>query len=351
MSARGRRRLLPNLNLGEVVWAHAGSLSFSAPARQHEAVSSRPPARVVAVGELLVEVMRKGAGQRLTIPGDMVGPFPSGAPAIFAVAAARLGLPSMCIGVVGADDFGECVRDRLLREGVDASRVRVAPRHPTGIAFVAYEPDGSRRFVFTLGTSAAALLSPDDVPAECVRGAEFLHVTGSSLVVSESSREACYAAVRGCAAAGGRVSFDPNLRPELLGGLDLSRVMDPVLEVSTVLLPSAAEATMLTGLGDEQLACRALVERGIPVVALKQGTLGSTVFTAEGEVAVRSIEVEEVDPTGAGDCYDAAFLAGLLEGWDLEKVARYANVAGAVSVTRMGPMEGIPLREEVLALL
>jgi sugar/nucleoside kinase (ribokinase family) len=227
----------------------------------------------------------------------------------------------------------------------------VAVRHPTAIAFVAYQPDGGRRFLFTLGTSAAALLSPEDVPAGWMRGAEFLHVSGSSLAVSESSREACYAAARECAEAGGRVSFDPNLRPELLGELDLARLVEPVLEVCTVLLPSAVEASMLTGLPDQEMACRALVRRGIPVVALKQGRLGSTIFTAAGSVAVRSFEVEEVDPTGAGDCYDAGFLAGLLEGWDLARAARFANAAGALSVTRTGPMEGIPRREEVLALL
>lgn len=314
-------------------------------------MDSGPAPQVVALGELLVEVMRKGVDQPLTVPGDLVGPFPSGAPAIFAVAAARLGLPSGCIGVVGADDFGECVRDRLRSEGVDAGHVRVAQHHPTGIAFVSYRRDGGRRFVFTLGTSAAALLSPEDVPVGYVRTARVVHVTGSTLAVSESSREACYAAARECAAAGGRVSFDPNLRPELLGGSSLSRLVEPVLEICSILLPSAAEASMLTGLEDQALACRALVERGIGVVALKLGERGSTVFTTEGSVDVPSIEVAEVDPTGAGDCYDAGFIAGLLEGWDLVTAARFANVAGALSVTRMGPMEGLPRREEVLARL
>ena len=307
--------------------------------------------RVVSLGELLVEVMRKGVDQPLNLPGEFVGPFPSGAPAIFAAAVARLGVPSGCIGVVGADDFGECVLDRLRGEGVDVSRVRVEQHHPTGIAFVAYQGDGSRRFVFTLGTSAAALLSPDDVPPEYARTAEVLHVTGSTLAVSEGSRQACYAAARECAAAGGRVSFDPNLRPELLGGLSLASIVEPVLEVCSVLLPSAAEASMLTGLPDQALACRALVERRIGVVALKLGKLGSTVFTAEGSIDVPSIDVSEVDPTGAGDCYDAAFIVGLLEGWDLATAARFANVAGALSVTRMGPMEGLPRRDEVLARL
>jgi sugar/nucleoside kinase (ribokinase family) len=127
--------------------------------------------------------------------------------------------------------------------------------------------------------------------------------------------------------------------------------VEPVLKICSILLPSAAEASMLTGLEDQALACRALVERGIGVVALKLGERGSTVFTTEGSVDVPSIEVAEVDPTGAGDCYDAGFITGLLEGWDLVTAARFANVAGALSVTRLGPMEGLPRREEVLARL
>jgi sugar/nucleoside kinase (ribokinase family) len=108
---------------------------------------------------------------------------------------------------------------------------------------------------------------------------------------------------------------------------------------------------MLTGLRDQAAACRALVERGVGVVALKRGKEGSTVFTAEASIDVPSIDVREVDPTGAGDCYDAGFIVGLLEGWDPVTAARFANVAGALSVTRMGPMEGLPRRSEVLARL
>ena len=105
---------------------------------------------------------------------------------------------------------------------------------------------------------------------------------------------------------------------------------------------------MLTGDEDEETACRSLVARGIPIVALKRGERGSTVFTASQRVDVPSVTVREVDPTGAGDCYGGAFVVGLLEGWDLPKVARFANVVGALAVTRKGPMEGAPWREDAL---
>lgn len=123
-------------------------------------------------------------------------------------------------------------------------------------------------------------------------------------------------------------------------GLEQVRVLcQAVLEACDLLLPSGAEASMLTGDRDEETACRALVARGIPIAALKRGEQGSPIFTAEQALEVPSLPVAEVGPTGAGDCCGGAFVVGLLEGWDLEWVARFANVAGALSVTRQGPTE------------
>jgi sugar/nucleoside kinase (ribokinase family) len=305
--------------------------------------------KVVAIGELLVEVMRVDVDQPLSEAGEFVGPFPSGAPAIFADAVARLGVPAGFIGVVGDDAFGNCVVGRLQQDGVDVTNVRKAPGYTTGIAFVSYRGDGSRSFVFHLRQSAAALLSPADVDPGQMEGVAYLHVTGSALSVGDSSRHACYAAVEACKRAGGRVSFDPNIRPELLGLERVREICEPVVRQCDLLLPSGPEATMLTGDADERNACRALVASGISIVALKRGAQGSTVFTAQETIEAEPIPVAEVDPTGAGDCYGGAFVVGLLEGWDLQVVARFANVVGALAVTRKGPMEGAPTRAEALA--
>jgi sugar/nucleoside kinase (ribokinase family) len=305
--------------------------------------------RVIALGELLVEVMRKQPGESLAQPGEFLGPYPSGAPAIFADAAARLGAETGFIGVVADDAFADCVVGRLRRDQVDTGHVRTVPGYTTGIAFVAYRPGGGRDFVFHLRQAAASLLCVDDVQTEYVAGADFLHVTGSALSISDSARLACYRAVEICASAGGRVSFDPNLRPELLGVDAVREICQPVLDRCHLLLPSGEEATLLTGDTDSDAACRHLVARGIPIVALKRGAEGSTVYTADAVTDAAPISVSEVDPTGAGDCYDAAFVVGLLRGWELARVARFANVVGALSVTRKGPMEGAPLLDEVLA--
>ena len=306
--------------------------------------------QILSLGDILVEVMRKDLDKPLDAPADFTGPYPSGASAIFIDAAARLGGSCGYIGKVGADDFGACVVNRLRDDGVDIAHIKAVAGYTTGIAFVMYRSDGSRKFVFHLPQSAAALLGSADVPVDVVRAAKFVHITGSALSINASVRNACYRVIELCKAAGGRVSFDPNVRPELLGGMDkLREIVKPVLDACDVLLPSGAEASLLTDDADEDSACRNLIQRGIAIVALKRGAHGSKVFTQREAIEIPSISVTEVDPTGAGDCFGGAFIVGLLEGWELSKIARFANVVGGLSVTRAGPMEGAPTRAEVMA--
>lgn len=305
---------------------------------------------IISIGEALVEIMRPGREMPLHVPGQFVGPYPSGAPAIFADAAARLGARTGFIGVVGDDDFGICIRRRLEEDGLDTTHLRVSAEHTTGCAFVAYFADGSRRFIFHLRHAAAGTLAPDDVQSGYFAGARFLHVMGSALALSESSRAACYKAATLAKEAGARVSFDPNLRPELLGLDQVRAVAAPILDVADVVLPSGAEARMLTGAADDDAAARALAGTG-RIVALKQGHAGSTVYSGSDSWHVPAFDVDEVDPTGAGDCYGAAFLVGLLRGWPLQRVARFANAVGALAVTKQGPMEGAPTLADVAALM
>jgi sugar/nucleoside kinase (ribokinase family) len=235
---------------------------------------------------------------------------------------------------------------------VDTSFVRTESGQTTGTAFVAYRSDGSRTFCFHLSHSAAALLGPGDVDPAYFAHCQWLHITGSALAISDSARQACYKAVRLCRTAGGRVSFDPNLRPELIGIDRVLEICQPVLDQCDLLLPSGAEAVMLVPdlprQADPTRACLELVQKGIPIVALKRGAHGSAVFTADGRIDAPPLPVAQIDPTGAGDCYGAAFVVGLLEGTDLPTTALSANIAGALAVTKQGPMEGAPFRPDVL---
>ncbi|GAB4520126.1 MAG: sugar kinase [Anaerolineae bacterium] len=308
-------------------------------------------AEVIALGEALVEIMRPGVDLPLGEPGVFLGPYPSGAPAIFADAVGRLGVSCGFIGAVGADPFGDGLIERLRRDGVDVQHIRRVDTAATGVAFVAYRRDGSRQFVFHIAGAAAGQMSPEQVVPEYIQGARWLHITGSSLSVNEPMRQACYRAVELAAEAGLQISFDPNLRAELIGVDALRAMVAPVLDRATVVLPSGEEARLLTGLDDDEAACEALIERGVRLVALKQGAQGCTIYSSDGKVHVPGFRVLEVDPTGAGDCFAAGLAVGILSGWELPKVARFANAVGALAVTKQGPMEGAPTRREVELLM
>ena len=302
---------------------------------------------VISLGEMLVEVMRRDLDVPHGVPGVYLGPYPSGAPAIFIDAAANLGLNSGFIGVVGDDEFGELLTNRLNRDGVDIIHVRVARGYTTGIAFVMYFSSGERRFVFHLRHSAAGQLSPDDVKEEYISKARFLHVMGSSLAINESCRESCYKAVEIAKNSGVTITFDPNLRPELLDVETIREICEPVIKASLVVLPSKDEATALTGVADPLEAGMRMLNMGPKITVIKMGRNGALAVTKDETFFEASFKVEEVDPTGAGDVYDAAFIYGLMKGWPLPRIMEFASAAGAIKVTRFGPMEGPTSAEEI----
>jgi len=295
---------------------------------------------VISLGEILVEIMRKKRDVPHSVPGEYLGPFPSGAPAIFIDSVARLGESAGFIGVVGDDDFGKMLINRLKGDGVDVKYIRILPGYTTGTAFVMYYSTGERKFIFHLRHAAAGQLSPEDVDPSYIKSAKVLHVMGSALAVSNSSKEAVYKAVEVAHESGVTVTFDPNLRPELLSVEYIREICKPVLEKCKVVLPSGTEATVLTGEKDPIQAGVKLIESGAEIAVIKLGAKGSIAVTEEEVFKAPAYDVEEVDPTGAGDVYDGAFVVGMLKGWNLEKTLDFANAAGAIKVTRFGPMEG-----------
>lgn len=306
---------------------------------------------IITLGEVLVEIMRPAAGQPLDRPGEFRGPFPSGAPAIFAVAAARLGLDTGFIGAVGADAFGRLMRACFTAEGVDAAPLQTPPGHATGAAFVAYDESGGREFVFHIRHAAAGQLAADQIPAAYFENVKWLHLSGSTLALNQNSRAACQRALELTQAASGKISLDPNLRPELMPPDEFQAVLAPFLAAADLLLPTESEALRLTGESDPARAIQKLARKPGAIAALKRGPQGCAIFAGETRLDIPGFAVDEVDPTGAGDCFSAAFIAGLQAGWPLEQVGRFANAAGALAVTRLGPMEGAPTFPQIKKFL
>lgn len=307
---------------------------------------------IAALGELLVEFVAEDRDTGHLRPSRYAGPFASGAPAIFIDQAARMGARALMVGAVGGDAFGEVVLGRLRGNGVDVSFVEVRGDLPTGIAFVAYDGVGGRDFVYTIAASAAPHLPSGEAVARRLldEGVGVVHVTGSSMG-DDGMRERMLATLAPLVEGGALLSFDPNLRKELTGRPEAFEAVRRLAGQAAFLLPSEADADALwPGEPFEAFAARAL-DAGARAVALKRGAAGASAMDATGAAHAPGHAVAEVDPTGAGDCFGATFVARLLRGAALGEALSWANAAGALAVTRLGPMEGNSSEAELRALL
>jgi sugar/nucleoside kinase (ribokinase family) len=304
--------------------------------------------KIVVAGEILVEIMADTTGDGFRGPIALTGPYPSGAPAIFIDQVALLGQPCGIISMVGNDDFGRLNVDRLARDGVDVSAIGVDSDRPTGSAFVRYRADGSRDFVFNIRHSACGTLPQSDAVQVLLQTADHLHVMGSSLSSPEIIGFNMDAA-RAIRARGGSVSFDPNLRKEILDARGMAEAMQAILALTDLFLPSGDEIALLTSAKDAAGAAAELLSHGIKAIVHKQGATGVNYIDASGAQFVPSFKVQEVDPTGAGDCFGGAFTALWLRGEDIHRALTIAAAAGALAVTRRGPMEGASSMEALLA--
>jgi hypothetical protein len=305
-----------------------------------------PVKKIILVGEILVEIMADTIGDGFHTPQPLTGPFPSGAPAIFADQAAKLGQPVAIISAVGDDDFGHMNLRRLSRDGVDVSGVFIDAERPTGSAFVRYRADGDRKFVFNIRHSAAGHVHVTDKVEALFHSADHLHVMGSSL----SSPEFVSLNIRAAEtirSRGGTVSFDPNLRREFLGLPGMAEAMSRILSMTDLYLPSGEELTLLTDADAAEAAIAELLERGVGAIVQKRGAAGASYHDRDGSVSVGAFTVTETDPTGAGDCFGATFTVQWLRGMAPLKALRLAAASGAIAVTKRGPMEGTATLDEL----
>lgn len=307
-------------------------------------------AEIWTMGELLAEIMRADRGVPLGSVGQFAGPYASGAPGIFIDTAARLGHSAAIVSGVGDDEFGRMILERLERDGVRIDLVDVVADRSTGTAFIAYAADGSREYLFHWDGTAAVVAGVP--PAGSADGARYFHVMGCSLMANSDFAARIVETASVFARAGAIVTLDPNVRPELLSGEVSADALEAILEMASILMPSAAELRLLARTDDLDAAAALVQERyELDIVVVKRGRDGVLVYAGDERSSIPAFEVEEVDPTGAGDCFDAAFLCGLLDGVAVRDAARLGAAAGALNAQAFGPMEGAISPESVQRLL
>jgi 2-dehydro-3-deoxygluconokinase len=264
------------------------------------------------------------------------------------IAAARLGADAAYFTAVGADRFGQALTELWLREGVDASRIVVNGGAHTGLYFVTHSAQG-HEFSYMRAGSAASRISETDLPEGRIRSTKILHASGISQAISSSAADAVFAAIDIAHDAKRLVSYDPNLRLKLWPLRRARAIIHEAMRSCDIALPGFDDGQALTGRSDAEAIVDFYLRLGTPVVVLKLGKEGAIVATPRRRERVAGHAVKAVDATGAGDCFDGAFLTEYVRRGDPFAAARFANVAAALSTLGYGAVAPLPRRAEVEA--
>lgn len=249
--------------------------------------------------------------------------------AIVAHNLASLGSRVGFVSCTGEDQFGEIARARLATGGVETSKVAVLPGRTTGLTVI-MQRDGWRNMLTYPGTIAE--LRMDNIDFEYLASARHFHL--SSFYLQRGLKADVPELLRKLKSAGLTISFDCNDDPDdsWEGGIR------EALQYVDIFLPNAREAIRLSGARDVQASAEALA-RIVPLVVIKLGPGGAMARKGNEQWSSPGVEVDVVDPVGAGDSFDAGFLNAYLRGSDVKSCLRSGNLAGALSVTRAGGTE------------
>ncbi|HRD79018.1 MAG TPA: sugar kinase, partial [Hyphomicrobiaceae bacterium] len=287
---------------------------------------SRPAPDILCLGEAMVEF---SAPPRGGVEQGWIQGF-GGDTSNCAVAAARQGGRVGYISAVGDDPFGAMLVEMWTREGIDTTAVLRDPSAPTGVYFITHGASG-HAFSYLRAGSAASRLTPAALPRQMIGKARVLHLSGISQAISASGADTAFEAMAVARAAGVLVSYDTNLRLRLWPLPRARAVIMAAVAEADIVLPGLEDARQLTGLDDADAIADRFLAGHARVVALTLGKEGALVATRERRERIGSLPVAAIDASGAGDCFDGAFLVEYLRTGDAYDAGRYACAAAALS--------------------
>ncbi|HEX9790675.1 MAG TPA: 5-dehydro-2-deoxygluconokinase [Kiloniellales bacterium] len=307
---------------------------------------------VITLGRASVDLYGQQIGGRLE---DMASFAKSvgGCPANVAIGAARLGLKTGFITRVGQEPFGRFILEQLAREGVDTRGVVVDPRRLTALAIVGVKNDAEFPLLFYRENCADMALCEDDIDTAYVGSATALLIAGTHMTRPEVCA-ATLKAVAAAKAAGRKVVFDVDYRPNLwgLGGhdsgaerfresADVTAVLQAVTGDCDLIVGTEEEMQIAGGHRDTLDALRQLRALSRATLVVKRGPMGCTAFPdeipdrLETGISGPGFPVEIYNVLGAGDAFIAGFLRGWLRGEPLHVCCTWANACGAFAVSRL----------------
>lgn len=314
--------------------------------------------KALCIGELLIDFVSTTPDVTLAeAPGFVKAP--GGAPANVAVGLAKLGIDAGFIGKVGADAFGDFLRETLEQNSVDTSYLVSGETSRTTLAFVATRSDGMKDITFYRHPGADIQLSPDEIDMGYVQSAELFHY-GSVSLSHSPSREATFQTIQSAKASGAMLSYDPNLRLMLWDNAnDAKHWIWEVMPYADVVKISEEEWEFVTGDAELTSGIERILGLGVKLLVVTLGERGCYYTNGTAAGYVDGFAVDVVDTLGAGDAFVAAMLMQLVKHEDisaldaprLDFMMRYANAAGALATQKVGVIPALPMPSEIQQFL
>ncbi len=309
---------------------------------------------VYCIGELLIDFIAEKQGDNLSKAREFTKK-PGGAPANVACAIAKLGGNSRFVGCVGNDPFGSFLLDVLIDNKVNVSLAQRSKTFTT-LAFVSLAEGGERDFVFSRGADKKLKYDPE-IKKE-FKG-NILHLGAATALLGGDLEKAYGRYFFDALTLNTFISFDPNFRGDLWKGEEdvFVKKCAPFIEKAHLCKFSMEEAKILSGEKDLKKACDVIHEIGAQIVIVTLGSKGTLVSAFNKKEIIDSIEVDQVDSTGAGDAFVGCLLQqisiladphDILNDYEqLMKMVKNANKAGALTTTNFGAIPSLPTREAV----
>jgi sugar/nucleoside kinase (ribokinase family) len=250
---------------------------------------------------------------------------------IFACQCAKLGLKTAVFGRVGSDSFGRLVLDRLDECGVDTSLVIVDPARKTGIG-VALCPPGDRAILTYMGTINA--IYPEDITPQVLSLARHIH--HGSFYLHTNLLEAVPDIFRSARSLRCTTSLDPNWDPAEEWQANLAQI----LPHTSIFMPNDQEALRISRQAAPEQAAQFFLDQGVSMVTIKAGANGAAAYAPGNQWQRAAVPVKLGDSIGAGDSFDAGFLAGWLRGMPVDDCLRIAAACGSSVASRVGGLAG-----------
>jgi 5-dehydro-2-deoxygluconokinase len=312
--------------------------------------SSRTPFDVLTIGRVGVDIypLQDGVGLEDV---STFGKYLGGSATNVAVAAAKHGLKAAVITRTGNDPFGKYIHEELLRLGVSDEYVSGVAGLNTPVVFCEiFPPDDFPLYFYREPKAPDLVINANELDLDAILNAKIYWSTVTGLS-QEPSRTAHHVAWD----ARGRkplTILDLDYRPMFWNSPELaSAEVDKALGKVTVAVGNKEECEIAVGETEPMRAADALLERGIELAIVKQGPKGVLAKTRTETVEVPPYFVDVINGLGAGDSFGGALCYGLLQEWPLERILRFANIAGALVASRRECSTAMPTTAEVEEIL